>query len=279
MTKFIKSKGVILLIIILAIFIVFSDVLALEVTWPPSPLGTKLTDESTLTELVKYLYEWGIGLGGLAAFIALIMAGFQYLTSMGEPARLADAKDRIRSAFFGLILLLGSWLILNTINPQLTTLQPIELNLKAIFTSCETDANCPQGYQCQEGICIPKLKETEEMYCTKVELYKGFNYSGGHIATIYPKQCINLSTGRGIGISPEESIGTLPPEQSIGISPGKKYSSKGFKNNKEDKQCVGILIFYSRRDCDDIIESVGATTEVISLGTDAYSVRFLASPK
>jgi hypothetical protein len=85
-----------------------------EISWPISPLGTRLTGCSPLTILVKYFYEWGIALGGLAAFISLIIGGFQYLTSMGEPAGIREAKDRIYSAFFGLILLLGSWLILKS---------------------------------------------------------------------------------------------------------------------------------------------------------------------
>ena len=37
----------------------------LEVTWPNSPMGTPLTIKSKLTDLIKYFYEWGIGLGGL----------------------------------------------------------------------------------------------------------------------------------------------------------------------------------------------------------------------
>jgi hypothetical protein len=55
---------------------------------------------------------------------------------MGEPAKLGEAKDRIRSAFFGLILLLGSWLILNTINPQLTTFKS-KLELVEVPTTTE----------------------------------------------------------------------------------------------------------------------------------------------
>ena len=91
--------------------------------WPGSPLGTSLTACSSLTDLVKYFYEWAIALGGIAAFVALIIGGYYYLTSMGNAAQLQEAKDRISSAVFGLILLLGSWLLLNTINPELTTLR------------------------------------------------------------------------------------------------------------------------------------------------------------
>ncbi|MFH1423408.1 MAG: pilin [Candidatus Nealsonbacteria bacterium] len=93
----------------------------LEVDWLPSPRGTELTGES-LTNLIQYLYEWGIGIGGFLAFIALIIAGFQYLTSSGNAGRMKDAMDRIKSAGMGLVLLFGSFIILNTINPQLTDL-------------------------------------------------------------------------------------------------------------------------------------------------------------
>jgi len=116
------------LLIILGTFIVVPNVLAsetkLEVDWPPSPgMGTTLSSDSTITDFVKYFYEWGIVLGGLAAFIALLIAGFLYLTSIGDPARMKEAKDRILAAIGGLILLLGSWLILNTLNTQLTKLE------------------------------------------------------------------------------------------------------------------------------------------------------------
>jgi hypothetical protein len=71
---------------------------------------------------------------------------------MGEPAKLGEAKDRIRSAFFGLILLLGSWLILNTINPQLTTLKmpslptPSETLQAVTTTSPEITKPCDKVY-------------------------------------------------------------------------------------------------------------------------------------
>ncbi|MDI6883401.1 MAG: hypothetical protein QMC93_02985 [Patescibacteria group bacterium] len=260
MTKSIKSKEFILLIIILGIFIVFSNVLALEVTWPPSPRGTKLTDTSDLTVLVKYLYEWGIALGGLAVFIALIIAGFQYLTSMGEPTRLAESKDRIKSAFFGLILLLSSWLILNTINPQLTTLQPIELKLEAVFTPCDTtEKDCPEGYQCddpnpgdgkKEGICIPKIERISGKSCTSVKLYKEYDFGGGEIETVKDKECKDI------------------PEP---------YSSLGFIDGDEDKTCGGSLQFFSKMKCKDLIISLPPTNRRISTDRPIKSVQFFSS--
>jgi len=96
---------------------------SLEVGWPPSPAGDTLSSCTSVTGMIKYIYDWAISLGGLVAFISLVMAGFQYITSAGNAGKMREAMDRIRSAFGGLILLLSSWLILNTINPELTTLR------------------------------------------------------------------------------------------------------------------------------------------------------------
>jgi len=123
MRGFVKNKKLIIFLIILGVFNIGSVVFALQVAWPPSPLGTSLNDDSELPTFIGYLYEWGISIGGFLVFIALIIAGFQYLGSIGNPAMMRGAKDRIISALLGLALLLGSWLILNTINPQLTKLQ------------------------------------------------------------------------------------------------------------------------------------------------------------
>lgn len=125
-----KAK-VILPFLILSVLAFSSEVFALELDWPSSPSGLDLNDltaGSELPEMIAYFYEWGIAISGLAAFFALVLAGFQYLTSAGAPAKMADARDRISSAIMGLLLLLASFLILNVINPDLTTLTVPEIN-------------------------------------------------------------------------------------------------------------------------------------------------------
>ncbi len=123
-------KKVFISLILLGLFGIVSNGLAVEkksielgLDWPVSPGNTGLTGESNISEMVKYFYEWGISLGGLAAFISLVMAGFQYLTSTGDTGKMREARDKINSSLFGLLLLLSSFLILNVINPELTTLR------------------------------------------------------------------------------------------------------------------------------------------------------------
>ncbi len=97
----------------------------LETNWPQSPLGTELTSDTQIHELIAYIYEWGISLGGVAVFAILIIAGIEYMGSAGDPAKMSAALTRIKNGVLGLILLLTSWLVLNTINPQLTTIREL----------------------------------------------------------------------------------------------------------------------------------------------------------
>jgi hypothetical protein len=188
MKNFIKNKKIYLFIFcLLSIFAIAFKALALELSWPASPVShIILTDSTTLPKLVQYFYEWMIALGGLAAFISLIIAGFQYLTSVGNETAMREAKDRIQSAIFGLILLFGSWLILNTINPQLTTLRtPPGISSGLTKLECDIDADCRTGYKCTDpnpgdgtkaGVCT--IKEKKQVTCVQAQIFKGTEYSG-----------------------------------------------------------------------------------------------------
>jgi len=209
MNLFLKINPLLFALLIIIPFSLFSISLAmLEVDWPPSPMGTDLkkecgslpTSTCNFSVLTKYIYEWGIGLGGLATFISFVIGGFQYITSMGDPAKLADAKDRIKSAFFGLILLLGSFVILNTINPQLLTFTPYNFTGTTTiisYTECNNDQECkiecekkedPQkcakyDFKCDKldipnsetsvGYCKREVKK-----CTFAKLYPSANFGG-----------------------------------------------------------------------------------------------------
>jgi hypothetical protein len=187
-------------LIFIGILVPFSIAFAaweLELDWPPSPMGTDLYTDSTLSDLTRYFYEWGIALGGLAAFIAILIAGFQYLTSVGDPQKMADARGRIVWALAGLVLLLASWLILNTINPDLTT-----LTFKGLAGSCDAVNDCPDpdgtgpltpadAYECKgdpnpgdgkkEGACVPLesvVTTPEAPPCAYAIAYSQPNFGG-----------------------------------------------------------------------------------------------------
>ena len=129
MRKFLKNKNN--LLILSGLLIIFGLLFSLQVygqarletDWPVAPGGKELTATSTLVDFIDYAYRWAMLLGGLFAFFALIMGGFQYLTSVGDPNKMRDAKERIIAAILGLVLLLSTYVILNTLNPELLTVR------------------------------------------------------------------------------------------------------------------------------------------------------------
>ncbi len=117
-----KISLLITFLIVIASLFTACEAMGLETNWPVAPGGLELKDDSTLLEFVDYCYRWGILFGGLAAFVALIVGGFKYLTSVGDPNKMRDAREWITSALIGLAIIIFSFVILNTLNPDLTTL-------------------------------------------------------------------------------------------------------------------------------------------------------------
>ncbi len=92
----------------------------LEVQYPELPGVTPpSTIKTALPEYLRYFFTFSIFIAGILVFGVMILGGVRYLTSAGAPAAMADAKDQITSGILGLIIILASFLILNTINPQL----------------------------------------------------------------------------------------------------------------------------------------------------------------
>ncbi len=151
MGKIAKKKKIIICLFVLGTLAVSSPALALLVQWPDSPIpgGVTIDGNTQLHELIAYIYEWAITLGGLALFVVLIYAGVEYLTSAGKPETMRSAKDRIKDGVIGLILLLSIWLILNTINPALTSFEPLEFDFED-FLHCEIESggNCTDDDDC-----------------------------------------------------------------------------------------------------------------------------------
>jgi hypothetical protein len=68
---------------------------------------------------VSLIVTWGIGLAaGLAVFM-LVYSGFMMVTTMGDMGRLNKAKEHIKDAAMGLLIIAIAGLLLKQINPNL----------------------------------------------------------------------------------------------------------------------------------------------------------------
>lgn len=56
-----------------------------------------------------------LALGGVILFIMLLSGGFKYLTSSGDPKAVEGAKKTLTTAIGGLVMLIGSYIILKII--------------------------------------------------------------------------------------------------------------------------------------------------------------------
>jgi len=119
MKKFLKLIFQIILLSLLLPNISSAITLNLEY---PEIAGLDLNIHQDLNQIIAWFYYFIISIAGIAAFAMLVWGGFEWMTSAGSPARISSAKDRISSALLGLLLILASWLILQVINPELTTL-------------------------------------------------------------------------------------------------------------------------------------------------------------
>ncbi len=75
-----------------------------------------------ISEYVAAIYKYGVGVAAILAVVMIMIGGFVWLTSAGVPERIGKAKDFIISALSGLLLALFSFIILQTVNPELVSL-------------------------------------------------------------------------------------------------------------------------------------------------------------
>lgn len=134
-----NKKHIFAITLILFVFAIPVLAQGLEINYPT--LG-KITSPTNLAEYVRYLFVLSLIAAGIAAFWGVTYGGFKYMTSGDSPEKLGDAKSRITSGLLGLTILLSSYLILTTINPQL-----VSLNLPGLSTPVpfDEDLNIPPG--------------------------------------------------------------------------------------------------------------------------------------
>lgn len=102
-------------------------------------------DGKDLERCINKLYRFGIGFGAIALVFFLVYAGYMYITS-GESGKGA-AKSTLQNALIGMGLLLGSYVLLGFINPNLLlfkTIQPPIFKAAPLPTCAELglDKNC-----------------------------------------------------------------------------------------------------------------------------------------
>ena len=93
----------------------------------------QVTSSTSPVGFVQSFYQFALMIGGVLAFGVIVYGGVLYAASAGNPGQQSEGKEWIKSAIFGLLLLVAAALILYTINPNL-----VNLSLPTITTPMPT---------------------------------------------------------------------------------------------------------------------------------------------
>ncbi len=95
-----------------------------------------IPDSTSISTYLNIMFKIGIGLAAVLAVIMIVIGGIQYMSTDAISGK-EDGKHRIKGALTGLILALGAWALLNTINPDLVL---IKLDLKSAQVKIDTSS-------------------------------------------------------------------------------------------------------------------------------------------
>ncbi len=122
----VKTKKFILYLLFTICYLLFAVSATAQVrleTGLPTIPATGLTRGQELPSYINYLFIFGLGLIAFLALGQMMLGGIQYILAASNAADKLKAKETIQQALLGLGLLLVSYLLLRTINPDLVNLR------------------------------------------------------------------------------------------------------------------------------------------------------------
>ncbi len=140
-------------------------------------------------EYIVYLFNFGLVMAAVFALIKMISAGIKLVRSGGEPAKISEAKKQIINCFIGLAVLLTSYILLTTINPDIMKIDDISLTGSQPSTTATTvteDGEVIKNYKFEEipigtiteGILAGNSSERNALPCYEYEAQKVYDDKG-----------------------------------------------------------------------------------------------------
>ncbi|MCW1929954.1 MAG: M15 family metallopeptidase [Candidatus Kerfeldbacteria bacterium] len=110
-------------------------------------IGTtsSIASDWPLLNYIGAVYTFVISAIGIVAAAMIMFNGLRWASAAGNSEQISSAKAGITSAVVGLILALGSYVILNTLNPAFVNLQNLDMQ-QLTFPASETADGDGSGY-------------------------------------------------------------------------------------------------------------------------------------
>ena len=132
-------KKNILAFFILALFTLLAGQVVLAAYVPLENIpGSTPEQISTFPGYVNAVYKFALWAVGISALLMISIGGFMYFTAAGNTSKMESGKKIIADALYGLIAVLFAWVLLYTINPNLT-----DINLNSVRSIKSTTTPTP----------------------------------------------------------------------------------------------------------------------------------------
>jgi len=171
------------------------DAPRLEIPVPGLELTPIIRDNANITipwlsQYIGGVYTFLISIVGLVAAVAMIVGGFQYVTSAGDKSKIGAAKTRISNALIGMVLAFGSYAILFAINPNLVNFDGLKvvavktenanesLGTTLVDTALESSPAMAGTFTPKVGACPFSLTEKQGTKAGRLEFYSKIQSSG-----------------------------------------------------------------------------------------------------
>lgn len=129
----------------------------------PITLGIPIAGVRQVSGIAQYInlgYRYLVSVVLIAAIVMVVWGGFRYLLGSANVGNVQRGKETIRDAVVGMLIVVGAYVILSTVNPRTVELR--NLNLSSIQRQdfglgitgsgeCSSDAQCPAGSHCVES--------------------------------------------------------------------------------------------------------------------------------
>jgi len=152
------------------------------------PIG-ETAQVSGLAQYIQIFYRFTVAATAIIAASMIMFAGVSWLTAAGSSQKIGEAKERITAAISGLVLAMLSYAILNTINPQLISLQTPSIVVPEVTSSLTNPFSTSAVSSAASGNYCPSGSDWVNIYTT-------LGQTSSQAASIY--QTNHASTNQGL---------------------------------------------------------------------------------
>ncbi|MEK7620310.1 MAG: C39 family peptidase [Patescibacteria group bacterium] len=210
-----------------------------------------------LGDYIAGIYKYLLGISTTIAIVMIMVGGLQWSLGGQSPEAIGKAKTRIKNAVTGLVLLLGTYVILFTVNPQLIGLQFPELEvIQYVFLSTEDTGS---------DVDSLGLSDTPSTGTNNVPYYSQRNYTEA-----YGSKCEGSPTIKTSGCGPTSLAMVL---SFYGVSADPKQVASSFENG--GYRICGSGTAYNAFTSASIITSNNMVGEILPIGDHTSIVSHL----